>query len=323
MSMRIGRHEPTPEFKADLERRLVERLREDAVVPSVYNPILRRLRTAAMIIVALGVGAFGAVAAAQVQDSRTRDQLLAAAGAEVQVATMRLELARAHFDDVRARFAVGAVGRETLTAAESELHVMEAALNRASLDVLEIQATSAPPRDDLAAPLVRGRDFVRERLLMDLAAAQHRLRAIQRNANDAQEQHRLGVLARLPLLEAQAELARARSEFDLLAASVQLRQEFLEQHLAVDDVARRQQRTELTLLMQRTSQLHELARQRLEILRQRRALGQEEQAEVLRAELRVLESALELSRMQRELEQLGRSGSGREPPDRDDRRQGE
>lgn len=308
MNTHIGRHEPTPEFRARLERRLIDTLREPSIAGRAPTPVRQRLRIAATITVALACGALGAVATAQVQDGRTRDQLLLAARAEAQLATMRLELARTHFDDVRRRFAVGAVGRETLTAAETEFHAMEAAVNRARLDIEEIQATSAPPRDDLAAPLVRGRDFVRERLLTDLAAAQHRLRAIRQSASDAEERHRLGIISRMPLLEAQAELARASSGIELIAAAVQLRQQFLARDLPADEVARRHRRTELMLLLQRTSTLHGLARERLDILRRQSALGQEEQAEVLRAELRVLEAAMEIERLQQQLQQLERTG---------------
>src|SRR5690606_37358339 len=126
-----------------------------------------------------GTGALGGVASGQVQDARQRDHLLPAVEAEVQLAAMRLQLAQAQFETVRDRFDVGAATRATLAEAEAELVRMRAALQRSRLNLEEVRASAAPPRDDVAAPLVGERDFAGERLNLRLLAAQRRLATVE------------------------------------------------------------------------------------------------------------------------------------------------
>jgi hypothetical protein len=311
MSSAPGRHEPTPEFRARLERSVLQAVRADATshgragrAPARTGGSWQRFRTAALVVVALGTGMLAGVASAQVGESRQREQLLAAAQAELQLATMRVELARTELDDVRRKHGVGAVSREELLAAELELERMELALGHSRLNLEEIQASAAPPRDDLAAPLVRGRDLVRERLVLAVGVAQKALTVAERHAAEYERRHRVGIIQRLPLLEAQAGVVQARAELELLAGKLELRQQFLQQNLAPGDVARRVQRLELLQALQVTEQRLALARERLTRLHELHASGLVSPGEVLRAELDAAEIELELQRIRHPLERL-------------------
>lgn len=303
MSSMIGRHEPSPEFRARLERRLIEAARSGRR-PGPWALVWPRYRTAALVIVALGTGLLAGVASAQVGESRQREQLLAGAQAELRLATMRLELARTQHNTVRQRFEAGVVSREELAAAEMELTLMEAALGRSRLNVEEIQASAAPPRDDLAAPMVRGRDFVRERLLLAMGAAQKALSTAERHAEEIERRHRLGIVQRMPLLEAQSDAVQAHSELELLAGKLEVRRQFLQRELQPGDVPRRVRRLELQQALQVTQQRYALAGERLGRLRELRELGVVGPAEVLRAELSLSETELELQRIRQQMDRL-------------------
>ena len=100
-------------------------------------------------------------------------------------AEVHLELAQAEEQDAHDRLSevqrlhqASAASDESLARAGAELSEARADRGRRALDLLETQETGEPPRRELAAPRVGDRDFVTERLRieLDLATA----RSVQR-----------------------------------------------------------------------------------------------------------------------------------------------
>jgi len=300
-----GLHEPTPEFRSFLEAEITRALRREARFDrTVRGAPRRRLRSAAIIVATLALGAAAGAAPAQIQDARQRERLLSAAQAEERLAVLRLEIARAAYEDARRGFEVGLVGRASLAAADAERRAAEASVLRIRLDQEEIRATAAPPRDDIAAPMVGSRDFVSERLRLELPAAQQRLTAAEQEAAEVERRYQVGAVHRLALLDAQAEVARAKRELQRLAGKLDLRQAFLQQGLSVAEVENRLARLELLNDAELARQLHAVAEERLEDLRQRHAVGLVDRIEVMRAEVDVLKRAAELQAISRRLEAI-------------------
>ena len=306
MTHPIDPHEPAPEFMAHLEWQIRTAVRRERRLASPATG-LRRLRTATAIAVAIIVGAAGGIASGQIQEARQRDMLVQSARGEEELLRTRLELARAEYEDARRRFEVGTAGRESLIAAELQVRAMETALQRLHVDLAEIRATSASPRNDLDAPLVDKRDFVRERLMLDLQTAQHELAAAERALKDVRERVSVGTASDTARLQAEADLAAAQERMQVLGSMVRLRQRFLRGELQADEVAMTQRRTELQLAHERAAREIQLARERLDQLRKRVEVGLAGQLEVKRAEIAILELELELRRIRTEIEALGRS----------------
>jgi hypothetical protein len=298
MSHIPGGHEPTAEFRSLLESRVIDELRGSApVTASSRTARWQRFRTAALILLSLAAGAAGGVGSAQVQDGRERERLLAAERAELEVATMRVELARERAEAVRRAVAVGATDRQAMAAAQAELAAMEANLARLRLNMEEIQASAKPARDDLTAPRVRQRDYVAERLRLELATAQSRLVEAEALAADARRRRDAGIMERLAQVEVEAGLAEARSEMERLVRRAELREEVLRRNLAPAEVARREQRLELEQELKRAEALRALSQERLNGLRQRQAAGMVERLDVLGAEVEVLRREREIEAM--------------------------
>jgi hypothetical protein len=89
-----------------------------------------------------------------------------------------------------------------------------------------------------------------------------------------------------------------------LAGMLNLRQAFIKQNLPVAEVERRVQRHELVVEAELARVLHDVAVERLAFLREQHALGQAVQLEVLRANVEVMERAMEMLRIARRLEML-------------------
>lgn len=290
-------HRPTPQFREYLEGEVVRTFRRER--------LSRRLRGLAAVIAALAVGTTAGLASAQMGKGAQRDSLLQAATADLSLAAMRLELARAQHADASAKVKAGVLDASSLAAADAELRKMEAAAMRARLNMEEIRAASMPPRDDLNAPLVGGRDYVTERIQLELAVADMRMKAAEAARAEAERRARVGAASELTGLDAELELARARAALGVLAERQKLRKEFVERGTPGDELARRLQRQQLRLDAMVADQALGVARARLELVRKQRAAGVASELEQLKAEVELKEREAELVAIARQLRTLG------------------
>lgn len=301
---RIGRHEPRLEFRRALEQEIARALRGPGRRPRFARAMPPRLAIAAIVLVSFAFGGAGAIASAQVQDARRRDVLIDANRAEAHLASLRMELARAAYEEARAKVEVGAMSRSSLAAREAELRVQEARAARLQLDLEEIRASAQTPRDELTAPVVNGRDFVEERLQLELAAAQRRLVAAENVAAEVERLERVGAAPPLVLLDAQEDLAETRTSMQLLALRLTLRQRFVDSRLPPERVMAELQRIELLQESRLAERLHELAQERLARMTLQHATGVVTDLELKKAEVEVMERAMVLERALRQLQVL-------------------
>lgn len=308
MSSITGMHEPTPEFRAHLEWEVVRAVRDEGRREWTRpGGRFRGLRAAAVILVAVAMGAMAAALPAQVRSDRQRDTLIDAKQTELQLARTRLEIARAEFDDVRLKVDAGVVGREAFAAAQADLGRMESQLARVQLDLQEIRASAKAPRDDLPAPLVDGRDYVRARLEQTLVAAQKQLNAAEVEAAEVKRRALVGAAPRLRVLEAQAALAREKAEMQRVAGELDLRKRFLARELKPGEVALEAQRLQIESELRSVQMQRELADARLAKVKEAAKVGAVERVELLRAQLDAAEQQAALERAKRELEALPKS----------------
>jgi outer membrane protein TolC len=303
-------HEPTAEFRAHLEWQVQSALRRETRLSQPVGGRLPRLRAAVMIGGAFVFGGIAVAAAGQLQEARQRDVLIQTARSEETLLQVRLDLSRAEYDQARRRFEVGTIGRETLSAAERDVSGMETALKRLRIDIDEIQATSAAPRNDLQAPLVGQRDFVRERLALDLEAAQHALIAAEQSLEEAAKRVKVGVAPAAAQMQSEVDVLRTRLALQLVQARLEQRQRFMGGLISADEVSRAMRRTESTAQRKRVQREVEIARARVEEVRRLVGIGVATPIDLKRAELEVLEREAEFQRIRQEIEMLrGRGGN--------------
>ena len=305
MNRLLESHEPSPEFRAHLEWQIETALRRESRLASPVGTRRAHLRAAFIVVVALIAGGAAGVASGRVQDARQRNQLIETAQSEADLARVRLELAQAAYQDARRRFEVGTTGRDSLTTAETEMRAMETTLARIQLDMQEIRLTSAVPRNDLDAPLVGTRDFVRERLALQMTSAQGLLTLAEQTLSQVQQRFDAGMSAPAAILQAQAELAAARARMQLLSATLDLRRRYLNGEMTRDALAPALRRTELTVQIERAQRELDIAGHRVGELRRMVAVGQALELDLKRAEVDLLERQLEIKRIQQELAMVG------------------
>jgi outer membrane protein TolC len=230
--------------------------------------------------------------------------------AKRQLAALRLELARLGLVVARSRFNTGATGSASLAAAEADVRTAEADVVRLDLDLEEIRVTAAPPRDELWAPLVGSRDFVKERLGVDAIVAQQKLASSQIALAEITRAFQAGVGSSVTNADAQFAAAQARRELDMLAQKLALRKQFLEEHLAPEDVGRRLQLLELTSQIARLQEQLRIAQERVSVAKTQQASGTASTLDVKRAEVDAIEREVELSKLSIQLKRLQRLMGG-------------
>ena len=304
MNPQLDSHEPTPEFRANLEWQIETSLRRENRFAAPVTGRARQLGAALVVIAALATGGIAGIAAGQVQEARQRDQLIEAARSEESVARLRLELAQANYDQARRQFEVGVVGPEGVQDADQQLRAMKATVARIQLDMEEIRATSAPPRNNLDAPLVGQRDFVKDRLTLELQTAQQALASAERAVEQATQRVSVGVAPRMAELQAQTDLGSARARLQQLIATLDLRQRYLKGDLKADALAGAARQTELKVQLARAQLYLNLAHVRVEELSSLVPVGRASELDLKRSEVDLLERQLEMKRIQQEIDAI-------------------
>lgn len=291
-------HQPTPEFRDYLEGEITSEFRR--------HRSFARLRLTAVFLATLAAGTTAGLASAQIRQGAQRDSLLETALSDMALVVMRLEMTRRLIEDVKSRLNVGAVGPSALAEAEAELRKMEALGLRTKLNVDEIRASAMPARDDLNAPLVGGRDFVAERLQVDLYLAQERLKAAERAVDEVQRQLRVGTVGEVALLDARLQMITEQAALGTLAERRKLRKEFIDQGTAADQLNRRFQQVQVRHDAHVAQEAVNVLRRRLEAVRNQRAVGSATELDLLRAEYQLKEKEFELQLLARQLRELAK-----------------
>ena len=291
-------HQPTPEFRDYLEGEIVHEFRR--------HRSFARLRLTAVFLGLLAAGTTAGLASAQIRQGAQRDSLLETALSDLSLVVLRLDMMRKLTEDLSTRLKVGVVGPSALADAESELRQMEAQAARAKLNVDEIRASALPARDDLNAPKVDGRDFVTERLTIDLFLAQQKLTSAERAQAEAERQLRVGTVSEFELLDAGLKVIKERYALGTLAERRKLRKEFIDEGTAGDQLNRRFQQVQVRFDAYVAQETVNVLRRRLEAVRKQHAVGTATELDLLRAEYELKEKEYELQMLARQLKELSK-----------------
>lgn len=291
-------HQPSETFRDYLEGEVTRTYRRGRT--------LRRLRSVAVVLVSIGIGTTATLASAQVREGAQRSALLEAARADAMLASIRLTLAQATLAQEQQQVAVGARMSGSLGAAELQLKELEALMGRIALNIEEIEATSLPPRNELNAPLVNGKDFVTKRLELQLMVAQKQLESAEQMREEIARRIRVGATTELEIAEPELALARARRDFAVMAERIGARREFLGKGTSMQQLTRRLERAELMQEMDVAQRTMKLAQERVALLERRKQVGAIGELEILRAQVELKEREIEVQQLARRLKEIGR-----------------
>lgn len=314
MNSMDDRHSPDRAFRDGLEREVLLAFRDETRFVAQRDSRRRRTVHSTLLLflgILLGVGT--GFASNQVQDTQQRRLLLEEAESRLRLATLRLELATSDHAVAQKRHEVGAISQEVAMAAETAMKEMEANLQRIRLEIEEVAITARPARDELTAPLVGTRDFVSERLQLRTPVLERQLRAAEARAAIEKVRTESGIAPPVDLVEAESGLARATGEMQLLVNALELRGRFLSGQLAPEEVARRRRQFEIQNAVAQLRLRIRAAEERHEIARVRQQMDVVTHADVLRAQLEMLELQSQMEHLILELQLIQARGRGGSP----------
>jgi len=291
----LDMHRPTADFRDFLEGEVIREYRR--------RRTFRRLRAAAVIIVSAGIGMSATLASAQVREASVKDSLLSALQADAMIAKLRLDLLRAQVAEEQKLVNVGARAAGDVPSLEA-LRELEAAVTRIRLNMAEVEASGRSPRDELNAPLVSGRDFVRERLEVGAMIAQVRLAAAERALEEAARRVRVGAASPLESADREATVARLRGEVAVVAERLKARADYLGEGTDVHELTVRIERTEVQQAVLAAQSSVRNAQARLDLVQRQQKAGAATDLDVLKAQVEVKMQELELQKLLKRLQSI-------------------
>jgi hypothetical protein len=227
-----GQHEPSNEFVEKLEWEIageVRRRNRHSQVPAWIPQSSRKVALAlsGIVLVSMALGAAGVGAAYQVQTNRSRDVLLSTFQQRAEVARQRLKLATDSQKETERRISLLGMSQADILDARAKVAETDAQVKSLESQIEEIRITGREPSNEISAPLVSGRDFVTERLQIDIAVPAAALEAERQRLRDAEKSVSLGLASPQDADEARARLVEIEAGIAFRKTSMEVRQQFL------------------------------------------------------------------------------------------------
>ena len=170
------------------------------------------------------------------QDISQGRLFLAQAEIQLQLAESHLDLVRKRLDSVKERVALGLMKVEEATGAEADVARLEIEKRRFELDYEEVLASHQAARNELSAPLVNGRDFVTERLSLNVKTWQTAAEKRRAEVERAQRLYQAGLVPADEFQSAKDAQEHLRLIMNELDEKIALRTAFLRREIPAEKV---------------------------------------------------------------------------------------
>ncbi len=294
--------ESTDEYRRFLEWQILSQLRrQENFAQPVRHGRFSRLKPALLVSLSVLFGVVGVTATEQLQEARQKDQILTVLRAEMDLAEVRISLAQKYLQEVRSRFDAGLVGRESIEGAERDLNLADVALSKIRLRIEEVQISGMPPQDETTAPMIGDRDFVGERLKLDMMVAWQQEAMVTRNLTETIRRFDAGLIPQLTVLEAKAEFTRVTGEASAINLLIALRNQFLAGSIRAEESARRRVQIQAQNRLVLAQSLLGIARQKYDHIHEMYEAGEVDEVILLKAQLEMVIQQAELKKLREQL----------------------
>ena len=292
-------HEPSDEFVERLEwqvGREVRRRNRAADAPQ-WTPRLRMKAVVAVLslmLLSMGIGAAVVAAAYEAQGNERRDQLAASFELRVQLARQRLALAKEQLLMAERRVSTGTASKLVLAEGGFEVAEAEAQLKSMELQLEEVRITGREPRSEISSPLVTGRDFVSQRLRIEMSVPETAVELERARLRETETRFQVGMADPIEVEVCRVRALEVELALEAFRRKVDIRQKFLTG--GVDAVE-----TELRVLESEAEQRKktlapkvELAQREMERVSARVRVGTAQSVEVVETKLKQMQLQTEL-----------------------------
>jgi outer membrane protein TolC len=257
----------------------------------------------------------GAVVAAayQAENNERRDLLVITYERRAELARQRLASAADQVQTAERVVSLGLATQEALPEARFKLADAQAQVRFAELQLEEIRLTGREPLDEISSPRVQGRDFVGERLRINMSVPEAALELARSRVRRADSMLALGLVNSMEVSGARAELTEMEASVQAFQTKLEIRRAFLENKTDAAMAELRLLESDAVKKQKMIAPKVELARAQLERANRNVQLGLAQRVEVAQATLRLQEleadaakADLDLLLVRRQIEQRRR-----------------
>ena len=294
-------HQPDSLFLDRLEWQLSsEYRRASRLEPSSRKVILpRKLVALGLVIGVLMTGVAVTKAADYIKDSWRKKIEIARVETEVQLKKLHLKSMREMASDIKIRVSSGLIREEEYQAIKLAVEQSEMDLKRSLLNMEEVEMSGDIPRNELYAPMVGGRDFVSERLTIEMKEAELRMKQLRIQQERIEQLVEQKVVRGEELHLIQAAINDQKVMLDKIHQRIELRARFLAREITAKEV-------EIEERMSAAEQNLQLSRSKVESLETRfkRLQTLEAQGKISHTEVIQFQHALDAARAELKLATL-------------------
>ncbi len=294
-------YEPDDRFMDRLEWQLSsEYRRADRLKPAIGKvAVPRRVVAIAVMVGVLMTGVAVTKAADYIKDSWRKKIEMARVETEVELKRVRLESIKEMASDIEMRVSSGLVREDEHQAVKLAIKNAELDLKRSLSNLEEVRMSGDIPRNELYAPLVGIRDFVSERMKIEIEEAEVVLENLGIHLDRVKRLVEEKAVRGDEMAQIQAEIANRKMMIQKIQERLDLRRRFLEGAVTAREV-------EIGDRMTGAERNLQLARSRTEVLKEElaRMQGLEAQGSVTSMEVRQMEYALAAAEAQLKLAAL-------------------
>jgi hypothetical protein len=231
-------YEPDSRFVERLEWQLAsEYRRTNRLKPSSGKvAVPRRMVAVALLAGVLTTGVAVIKAAEYIKDSWRKGIEIARVGTEVQLKKAHLESTREMAARTESLASLGLIQEEESQVLKFGVEKAALDLDRSLLNLDEVKASGVAPRDELYAPVLGGRDFVSERLKIQIKEIERDLELLGSRLDRSKRLVEVGVVSRGDLDQIQAEIAARKAMIDETRKRIDLRKRYVAGEVTAQEV---------------------------------------------------------------------------------------
>lgn len=298
-------HEPRNDFVERLESNIsreIQRRNRSIHSRSIRSWGTRRLLGILFLMVgSMAVGAAVVAASYQAENNERRDLLVSAYERRAELARTRLASAKEQLQSVERAVSLAVATQEALQEARFKAVEAQAQVQSVDLQLEEIRVTGREPLNEISSPRVRGRDFVGERLRIDMSIPQAALEPARTRVRRAESLLSIGLIDLMSVNAARAEAAELEISIQAFQTKLEIRREFLENKTTAAMAELRMLESDAVQKQKMIAPKVELARKQLERTKTNVQLGTSQRIDLAQATLRLQELEAEAAKAELDL----------------------
>jgi hypothetical protein len=231
-------YEPDNQFVENLEWQLSSEFRRASRLKSSPGKIAipRRIVAIALTIGVLMTGVAVTKAADYIKESWQKKIEIARVETEVELKMVQLESIREMATDIKTRVSNGLIREDEYQAMKIAVKTAELDFKKSQLNLEEVQMSGEIPRNELYAPLVGSRDFVSERLKIEILEVELILEQLKIPLKRAKQLVEQNMAQRADMEAIQGAIAGHKSKIEKIQRQLDLRKRFLAGEITAREV---------------------------------------------------------------------------------------